>query len=155
VGCRVRVHNYDYTEDSESVLVAVSEDNTLTVSPPFDFVPTSDHVFEFALYSTSTDEQVDAMAKVIHVFVDRTAPVVSGSSQTVFTVGAGDAAFFVPTFPIEVRKADWSVISDETPIESQVGTTITMEDPLGFTPNNTYVCELLAWYDGRGPYRLV
>lgn len=153
VGNHIRVRTPLYTSSEETELISVGKDNTLVVFPALSSPPSEDDIVELAPYSTSTDPSINALSKLIHVFWGRTASVVSGASSTQFTLAAPDAALCFEGYPIRVRSADYSV-GVESVIVSVVGTTITTED-LGFTPNNTYLVELLAFPDGGDPYRFV
>lgn len=153
IGCRLQFHDYFYTYSGEAVLVA-ADNNVLTIEPPLSFTPDANTIVDLAPYSTSTDPTVDEAAKIIHVHWDKTATVVSGASQTQFDVGAGDVQFFRIGYPIRVHAPDWSTDSSEVLITNVLGTTITTED-LGYTPSAGDDCELLSFYDARGPYRFV
>ncbi len=156
VGMTIRIHDEDYNDDEEATLTAVSQTNVLTFDPPISFVPDDTHIVDLAAYSTdpSTDPIKDEFSKIVHCFWDRAAPVVTGVSATQFTVGAGDAQFFRVGYPLKVVKNDYSAESPEVMITNVSGVTITCE-ALGFTPDSTYNCQLLSWYDARGPYRWV
>ncbi len=156
LGTRIRVHNATFTQDAETVLLALggSNPNNLVVFPALPFTPDASHIVDLAPYSTSSSQNVDELAKLSHVFWSRSAPVVTGVSGTEFTVGSSDAQYFLEGYPLEVHKSDWSVNSPEVTIVTVVGTTITC-GPLGFTPDSTYRCELLAFNDGRVAYRWI
>lgn len=156
VGTNIAVHTYDYTTYEEVTLVSLDagNPNILNVSPALSFTPNATHIVDLANYPTSTDPFDQEIQKIIHCFSGRTVPIVSGISNTQFTVNAGDIDFFIVGRYIEVRTANWSTISPEVLITDVTGTTVTVEN-MGFTPNNTYKAELVAWYDGRGPYRIL
>lgn len=151
VGEKITLHNYSFSVSSSSVIASVSSAGTITVSPPLSFTPGATTIADLGPYSASGDP----VQKLVHCFWDRTVPVVTGVSGTQFTVGAGDTARFVVGQPVLVHKNNYSVIGDEINVLTVVGTTVTLESNLGFTPDNTYSVELGAFADLGAPYRFL
>src|SRR5581483_2594649 len=102
---------------------------------------------EIDQYPTSTDPTVDEVYKLIHAFLDPTRLVVSGVSNTSFTVSSGDAALFLPNAIIRVHSKDYSVDSGNVTVLSVVSTTITTKTSMGFTPSSGYQIDLIGFAD--------
>ena len=162
IGATLWFHDASYSTTGTAVLQAVLPSNVLVLSSALGYVPDGNIIVDLYQYPTSTDPTVEALEKQIHAFFDRSAPIVSGTSHTQFTINAGDEPYFVAGNPILVHSPDWSVNNfSSTPntvtdakIVSVVGTTVTVTD-LGFTPLAGYLCEILAFNDGGLGYRWV
>jgi len=83
--------------------------------------------------------------------------VVTGISQTQFTVSSPDSAIFQVGNPVYLHNSDYSQTSFaiEALITDVTGVTITVNKQLGFTPNNTHFVELVGFKDKGPPYRYV
>lgn len=158
VGLNVRVHDPTYAvRDGTTTFVGFDPSNThgMLLAPALGFTPQTDDVVDIAEYPNDTDANNQALYKLIHAFIDPSVAIVSGASNFAFDVGGGDVAKFQVGYPILVHNTDYSSLSVETTIASVAGTTITVVDDLGFTPDNTMKAELLGFLDNGQPYRLV
>jgi hypothetical protein len=156
-GLPIVVHDPLYTRTATVVLTgfSTSDNYKMLVSPALPWVPQPGDIVDIAPYGTGTDAAYDALYKTLFAFIDPSLTVVSGISNTQFAVSSGDAAKVVPGLPVEIRSADWSMISPECVVSSVVGTTVSLKTSLGFTPTAGQRVELVGFLDGGGPYRLL
>jgi hypothetical protein len=155
-GDRILVHDENFTTPGEeTILIGIDPINRrfLIVDPPLSTVPTSGNIVDLATYSTSPFPQTDQAAKVIHCFYSPDVSVSGGISNTSFDVSIGDVSKFREGFPILVHTEDFVTASPETVVTSVVGTTITVKDSLGFTPDSTMIASFLGFDDGGAAYR--
>jgi hypothetical protein len=137
IGLKVRVCAPDFSYEGETTLVSfdASDEFLVNVNPPLSFTPAAGDVMDLALYSSSADPTDQAAAKAIHAYLSPVVDVVSGTSSTVFDVGAGDVAKFWVGGIVAVHSADYAAYSGESIVTNIAGTTITVETALGFTPS--------------------
>lgn len=152
IGDHLQIHNDDFSTVYQTILTGVDETNGkfITVSPAIT-APTSGMIVDFDNYSANIDD--DRAEKLINCFLSHDAPIVTGISNTSFTVSSGDLSAIFPGAPVIVHNTNFSVESIETTILTVVGTTITVTDDLGFTPNNTMFASLLGFPDEKPCYR--
>jgi hypothetical protein len=157
IGLKIRVHSRDYSIDEEVVLkdVPLATPNTLTLASALGFSPTEDLIVDLARYSTSTDKTDQQFAKLAHAFLSPSVAVASGSSSTVFSVGSGDAAKFQEGALVKLHDRLYSQVSPEVKVLTVVGTTITVDTALGFTPSNLHTVEFIGFADAQGAYRFL
>lgn len=156
VGQRVWVHSPDYTTRTEvTTFIGFNsgDPNSLDLDPPLSFTPQEDDILDIPPYPTGTDKNEDATYKLLYTHLTPSIAVVTGLSETQFTVSLSDVAQFTEGNYLIVRKNDYSVYSPEVKVTDITGTTITVEEDLGFTPDNTYVVEGIGYHDGTGYYR--
>jgi hypothetical protein len=120
----------------------------LTSAPPVNTV------LDIAPYPTSTDKAESATFKNIYAFLSPTLHVVAGINGTSFTVSSGDAAKILPTAVLKIHNKDFTIASNELTVLSVVGTTITTNENIGFTPANGQLIDFVGFADGGGAYRL-
>lgn len=156
-GCTVHVHSYDYTDSATAVFDSFNpiDINTMNVSPALPFTPSEDYIVDIADYPTATGLQSDPdeLCKLLFAHFDETIAVVSGFSQTVFSVS--DVSRVQVGRSVIVRNEAWVSSSPEVFIVGITGSTIEVDEALGFTPDNTYDVELIYFQDGKGPYRVL
>ena len=153
IGSSVRVHNSDFTLDDVVELVGFDggNRNRMIVSPALSFTPTADMIVTTPDYLDQSDTQ-----KLLHASLMPQVSVVSGSSGTSFDVSALDVTKFFIGSIIDIHKEDYSVRAEENEVISITGNTITLRDNLGFTPDSTYVVDLVGTVSDEGlPYRLI
>lgn len=156
IGEKILVHNDDWSFAEEVTFVGFdpSDSYRLLVSPSLSSAPSEDFIVDIANYDDSSDE-VQTTFKNVFGFVDTQVDVTSGSSQTQFDIDVGDVSKFIVGKPVIVHLDDWSQYSTETKVASVSGTTITVEDSLGFTPTSSHKVDLLGFEDGGDPYRYI
>jgi len=81
--------------------------------------------------------------------------VVSGSSDKIFTVSAGNIGKFLVGATVLLHNDSWAVQSPEARITGISGTQITVDRSLGFTPSSIHTIELIGFPDGGPAYRYI
>lgn len=155
IGLQILVHDDEWTYEEEVTLLGFDPaDNTvMLVDPPLSFVPVEDDVVDIANYPQDPNPNIDEVYKRVFCFVNPSIDVVTGIDNTSFTVAPGDVSYFRVGAAIILHTMEWDQYSSETKILSVVGTTVTVEDDLGFTPDNTFIATLLGFPDDGFPYR--
>jgi hypothetical protein len=156
VGQQILIHKPDYSLTQTATLTGfdAGAPSTITVSPTLAWVPAENDVLEIASYPTSTDPLENDFLKAVHAFIDPTLVVVSGISDTQFTVSPSDAAKVQVGGYVIIHNTLWSTISDEAIVSDITGTTITVSTSLGFTPSAGQYVDLVGFPDNPGAYRL-
>lgn len=162
-GLKILVHNYDFTVSAETVLIGfdAGDGYLMVVDPPLPFVPAVGYIVDLANYPDNTDPLDQQIAKVIHVYWDPSITIASGISPTSFTVSAPDALKFQVGQPVYTHLENYDplfgseTVSNEVKVLSVVGTTITLDGSLGYTPSAGDIAELIGFPDGGPPYRWI
>lgn len=157
IGLPVVVHDYAWTYSYEATIVGFDavNPNIMMVSPSLGAAPIAGDIVDIGAYPNTTEPSDNQAYKTIHAFIDPTLTVVTGTSTTVFDVSLADAAKVTPGLPILIHNTDYSILSEEVNVLSVVGTTITLETPIAFTPAAGQLVELVGFIDGGGPYRII
>lgn len=154
IGENILIHSDDYaTTYSSTILGFNPANNYQMLIDPVPSAPPAGYVVDVAFYPASTDPQIQFALKNVFVFADPSVAVTSGTSSTVFNVGAGDVGKFVLGAQIMLHNADYSVQSPEVKVSAISGTQITVDRSLGFTPSSTYQVELIGFPDAGYAYR--
>jgi len=103
-------------------------------------------VMDFAPYDQATDKQ-----KLLHTFISPVTDITSGTDNFSFDC---DTSNLFEGDNILIRRADFTE-SPETEIINISGTTVTVQDDLGFTPDNTDKVESGFPSDSKPFYRFV
>jgi len=157
LGLKITVHDYLWTRSGTATLDSfkVGDPYLMQVSPALSFVPQENDIVELANYPTNTSKTDQQLAKQIHAFLSPQVAVVTGIDGLSFTVAVGDETKFTPDCLVLVHKKNYSIMSEEIRVLSIVGQTITLKENLGFTPDNTYLVDLIGFMDGGAPYRIL
>lgn len=159
VGQKIIVRDLDHTVSYEVTLQSqdVIDPYRLTITPALPLPPNAGMIVDVPIYPNSIDTLEASIYKQIHVFWNPQVLIVSGISQTEFTVSPSDAAKFKKDLPIYVHSDDYSVTSFavEAKISNVVGVNITVDKALGFIPASNQKIELIGFPDGGQPYRWV
>jgi hypothetical protein len=148
LGGKVQIHNIDYTSSQILTLIGFNPQNdneaqfleTITVTP-------DNMVMDFAPYNECNEKQ-----KLLHTFIGPSIQVTSGTSNFIFDAPVANLFEGATMF---IRRADFTE-SIETTIIDITGTTITVEDDLGFTPDSTDRIEGIGFNSDNGTfYRFV
>ena len=157
VGLNVRVHSTDWLVSGTTVFTGFDPNNNhaMLLSPALSFTPTDGMIVDLAQYPTNSLKTDQAVAKLVHAYMDPTVQVVSGASQTVFNVGGGDISKFQIGQIIFLHDNTYTRVSSEVTITNISGNTITVNTALGFTPDASMKIELIGFADGGYAYRMV
>jgi len=165
IGEEIRVHSADFTFDETVTLNSFSAGNIaiIIVDPPLSSPPTEDFIVDLAQYDTGTDSNVNSNSKAIHCFFNPQLTVLSGASDTEFTVSLSDAARVVVEGFVRVHSFDFTddsagTVDDDDPavLTVDIGTgVITVDKSLTFTPSSGDLVDLVGFLDQGLPYRVL
>jgi hypothetical protein len=147
---KIKIVNSDYSLQYETIIRSVIPDSlnariTIDAIPQ---APTAGWVVLVADYDSNARNKFKPLFGFFNPYVE----VVSGTSNTVFTV-ADASRLFIDAY-VRVERYDYQDLSPEVQITDIVGTTITVNGDLGFTPNNSQIVQLIGFVDDKGsPYR--
>lgn len=159
LGLPIVVHSPDYSVIGTSTLISLSDTDmtALVISPDLGFTPGSGYVLEIANYPSDTNPNTNSQYKALYACLCPTVSIVSGVSNTSFTVSSLDIGKFIVGNFLITRKSNWDGTSYSPEVTITVvdtGTnTITVSKSLGYTPDSTYVAEGLGFPDHTGYYR--
>jgi hypothetical protein len=161
IGEEIFVHNVDFTISDTGVISSFSSTDTskITLQNPLSFTPGEDYILELPNYPDTVDPADNALMKALYAFWNPHVVVTSGTS-TSFDVGAGDIGkFFVGSF-VRVHNADYSdqsiiLLGDEDlEVTDITSLTVTVNNPISFTPVSGDQVELVGFKDQGSPYRI-
>jgi len=151
IGSSIRVHDTDFTFDETVIIesLGASNKNLMTVSPALSLAPSVDYIVDSPSYEDASDTQ-----RLVYCSLCPQEAITGGSSNTEFTVEDG-TRFFVGS-SITVHTKDYSSVSNDAVVTVVNGNDITVDTDLGFTPDSTYLIDLIGFSDNNGkPYALI
>lgn len=153
-GYPIRVHSKDYTFDEEVIMQGLdpSDDNAILLDTALSGLPLDGYIVDIPKYPTSSDPTVNSIYKNIYVYQTNQVPIVSGISQTQFTIDNANLPDVAVGYLVFIHSNDFALESETTIITDITGTTITVNKPLGFTPSLDQKIELLGFFDQGRPY---
>lgn len=154
-GIKLIVHDEEWTVSGETYFqgISVSDIFTMNVSPDLPFVPTQDMIVDIAPYPDNDDIEDDSIAKGIYVFTNPTVDVVTGVDNFSFNINISEAPLFLTGAVLIIHNEDYTLLSPEAKVVSVVGTLVTVDTDLTFTPALTHEVELIGYKDAGAPYR--
>lgn len=157
VGQLITIRSLDYAFEETVTFTGIdpTDDYAMLVNPALSVAPSAGYVVDSPAYDTGTNPRVQALWKLMHCYFTPQIPVTSGTSQTVFDIGAGDVAKVFVGSILRVHNFDYSVDSPETVVTDITGTTITVETALGFVPTSSELIDLVGFPDEGLAYRLI
>lgn len=157
IGLTILIRSMDWSFQEETTLVgfSASDPYEMLVSPPLSVAPSAGYIVDLPVYPTTTDSSTNFLYKIIHCYFDPQLTVATGTSSTVFTVSAPDAAKMYVGSTVRVHSEDFSVDSGEVNVSDITGVTITVDASLGFTPSAGQLIDLVGFPDRGFPYRLI
>lgn len=154
IGELIKVHSVDHSVTANTVLRGFDPgDPRRMLVDPLPFVPGEGYIVDIIDYS---DNNFDGLIyKNLFGYFDPQCKITSGVSNTQFNVSLSDASLLFIDSIIEVRNADFS-LTFETKIIDITGTLITVESDMGFTPNSSFVVDLIGFVSDKGlPYGIL
>lgn len=154
VGYPIRIRSQDWTvvETATIVDVGVSDPTGIAITNLSGSAPPAGYIIEIATYTG--DSTVNLLYKTLYAAFSPSVAVTSGTSSTVFDVGAGDVGKFFVGCIVIVRNSDWSQQSSEVKVTDISGTQITVDKSLGFTPTSSNTVDGIGFVsDGTSFYR--
>jgi hypothetical protein len=150
---RIRSEDHSFAEDRYLLRIDPANKNGIILSSALSSPPLENYIVEVAPYSSSADSADEALTKTLYCSWDAQIPVDSGTDNFTFDIDAGDLSKVRVGATIYLHDADYTNLSAEVKIEDITGTTITVDNDLGFTPDNTMFVELNTFADNGEAYR--
>lgn len=149
IGSKIRVHSKDFSFDEITTIESLdlTQDALNVVALPS--APLENYLIDLAQYQTIDEE----LPKAIYCYFNNVIEITSGSSQTVFAVD--DASKIKAGYIVLVHSKDYASKSVESNVVSVVGSTVTVDTALGFTPSSGHRVDLLGFEDSGKPYRIL
>jgi hypothetical protein len=156
IGQNILIHNEDFSVSYSSQILGFNPSNPYEMYiDPIAASPSAGFIVDIAFYPASVDPELNFVLKNVFVFADPSVPVVTGVSDKIFTVGAGDVGKFLVGATVLLHNADWSTVSPEVKVSAISGAQITVDRSLGLTPSSLYTVELIGFPDGGPAYRYI
>lgn len=157
LGEQIVFHSYDYSYQETTTLVGFdpADKYSMFVSPSLSSPPPAGTIIDIPFYPVGTDPLEQQKYKLFFAHQSPSLVVVSGLSNTSFTLSPTDALRVQVGGSIQVHNTSYSLLSDEVIVLSVVGTTVTVDTDLGFVPAAGYLAEAIPYADGSGFYRIL
>lgn len=156
IGANIRIRLEDYTFDESSVITGLDPQSNecILISPALSTTAPAGAIIELDLFDNLDDaSEITADLKLRFTFTMDTALITTVTSTTVFDID-DTTGFFIGAL-VRVHSDDYTDDSeDNLVIEDITGSTITLSEPLSFTPLTGYVIDVLSYEDQDG-YRLL
>lgn len=150
------VHSFDMSTTGTCTLLSVDPINNYALNiTDLGFTPSAGMIVDIENYPTSNDPTVDQLPKILHDFLSPQRTVLTGVSNTSFTVSSGDITVFSTGATIRVHSVDYSSDSGDVVILSITGTTIVTKTSMGFTPSSGFKVDGFNFADGGSFYRFL
>lgn len=155
IGMNLLVRSLDWSTQYNTKLIGFdpSDNYKMIVAPALVSTPTAGMIVDIEQYPSGSNPDDNAVYKNVFVFSDPKVDVVSGISNTEFTVGASDVGKFLVGCQIMLHNTDWSVMSEDVRVSEVNGNNIIVSSDLGFTPTSVYDVELIGFLDKGAAYR--
>lgn len=155
VGARLRIRSVDYTFDEERVLNSLNplSDDSIILDTPLSLAPLENYIVDIVSYPQNANAEDQAISKALYVFFNNQQIVLTGISQTQFTVDISALVDLAVGYLVRIHNKDYSNYSVERNITDITGTTITVSGDLGYVPSAGDKIELLGYLDKGQPYR--
>ena len=154
----ITVHSADWSFQETTVLKALgTSPDAMIVFPALSVAPSSGYIIDIDDYPTSTDKDENATLKAIHAFFSPMVNVVTGVTQSKFTVSPTDFPKFLLGGIVRLNNFSYSDYSPEGEIIGLNPGTFEIEIDVatGFTINNTHEIKLIGFADGGYSYRYI
>lgn len=155
IGANIRIHSPDWSYNETATITGFdpTNENTMLVNG-LSVAPSENYIVDMPDYNATNNDQQTLM-RDMYCFIDPTLTLTGVTDSSTFTVSSGDAAKLFAGSIIEVHNSDYSN-ADEAKVESIVGTTVTLENALDFTPSASDKIQLVGFADNNGkPYRII
>lgn len=150
------VHNEDFSTVYTTTIRGFDNNDPQGMSvDPIPAPPGEDWIIQCVEYPSSTDQAEEAFWKQRHAFFSPRVAVVAGVSNQRFTVDSGDVGRFFIGSVIRVHTYDFSSDSPEVTVTDIQGNDILTDKSLTFTPDSTFVVDLIGFPDKQQAYRVV
>lgn len=155
IGQAIVVRSNDWSVSYNSVIRGFDPaDPTIMLVDDLGASPPAGYIIEVPPYPNNSDPDDSFQYKNKYCFFDPQIEVISGTSGTVFSVGAGDVGKLFLGCTIRVHSPDFTDDSGDVTVEDISGTTVTVSSDLGFTPSSGDLVDLIGFNeDGGAAYR--
>jgi hypothetical protein len=141
---QVRDDNFTYQETVTLLGYDEADSNFLLITP-LPTPPTEDFILELPSY----DEQGER-SKRLHASAGPQIAIVSGVDNFSFTVASVDTPKLFLGAEIDLHTEGYSSTVERLTVTEIVGDTITVEQDIGFTPDNTYLIDRVGFASDEG-----
>lgn len=157
IGAKVKVRNMDHSFVEERVIESLNpaDDDSIIITPALSVAPPANYFIDVIDYPQNTDSEDQAISKAQYVYWNNQIEVLTGISQTQFTVDVGSLPDFAVGYLIYTHDKNYNNKSPERTITDITGTTITVDESLGYVPVVGDMVEILGWPDGGSGYRIL
>lgn len=161
LGQKILVHSPDYSYQEE-VLISdfpASNPQIIEITPPLSSAPPEGYLINIPYYPDTTDKTENAVYKDQFVFFNPQVSATGGTTTTIEVSLADADKFFVGAF-IRVHSDDFTRDSNTTGIDDELeitditGTTLTVNQDIGFTVLSGDKIDLIGFSDLGDPYRV-
>ena len=153
---KIIIHNEDWTIVYETSIRGFdSADPQGMLVDVLPAAPLEDFIIQCPEYPNDSDPTVLAFWKQRHAFFSPRVAVVTGVSNTRFTVASGDVARFFIGSIIRVHNYAFTVDSPDVTVVDIIGNDILTDDSLGFIPTSSEIVDLIGFPDKQQSYRVV
>lgn len=155
IGVKIRVYSEDYDYDETTTLLSFdTQTSNGIIVDPLPSAPLAGYVVEIAEYTELESNEISDLAKQKYTFTSAQTEITSVTSSTQFSVAS--ASDYFEGQLIYVHSDDYLRDSNEVTIDTVVGSTITLTQPLNITPQVGDKLEALGFEDNLdGGYRFV
>ena len=155
IGATVRIHSNDWSYNETATITGFdpTNENTMLVNG-LSAPPNEDYIVDTCDYFDA-DNDSQALLRDMYLFVNPSLSLTGVTDSSTFTVSSSDAAKLFAGSIIEVHNSTYSN-ADEGKVKSVVGTTVTLEKALDYTPGASDDIQLVGFVDdGNKPYRII
>jgi hypothetical protein len=158
VGQGVMVHDALWSVTGASFIQAVSstDPSALILSPALPFAPSAGNILDIAPYP-QTATTTNALEAGLYGFITPSIPVLTGLSDTEFTVAPASAGIINVGNWVTLRDTDYETQSPQDTVEGVTGGTVQVLEALTsggstFVPTSAFFVEGIGFRDGTGAY---
>jgi len=157
VGIKVRIRSDDYTYDHERTIAELNpvDADSIIIDPALPSAPLENYIVDIVKYPQNTDITDQAFSKALYVYWNNSIEVLTGISQTQFTVSPSALVDIAEGYLVRIHNYDYSNYSVERTVTDITGQTVTVDGALGYVPAVGDKIELLGYSDAQPPYRIL
>ena len=149
VGEKILIRTKDWSSEELTTILSLNPANPseMFIDPPLSVAPTAGMILDTPKYPSNTDQSDQAIYKAAHVSWNKQLTVLTGISDTQFTINLADVGYVQAGFKIYIHNKNYSISSNTTKVSTIVGTTVTTTASLGLTPSAGLKIEVMGFPD--------
>lgn len=158
VGLPIAMHDENYTYYQETTILSLDPINNYKMyisGFPSNPGSLTGMIIDIPRYPNTTSKTQNLIYKQTFGFSGATVQVASGATQTQFDVSPSDIGKFFIGCKIRVHTEFYTVTSPEVKVIDINTNTLTVDEVLGFVPDNTYYITGIGFPDKTGSYRYI